>query len=30
MSSYVNISVEAVVENVIQEIQYDGTEIHQP
>lgn len=30
MATSVNISVEAVIENVIQEITYDGTEIHQP
>lgn len=30
MSGSVNISVEAIIENVIQEISYDGTEIHQP
>lgn len=30
MSHSVNISVESVVDNVIQEISYDGTEIYQP
>lgn len=30
MAQSVNISVESVIENVIQEITYDGTEIHQP
>lgn len=30
MAQSVNISVESVIENVIQEITYDGTEIYQP
>lgn len=30
MDRSVNISVESVIENVIQEITYDGTEIYQP
>lgn len=30
MATSVNISVEAIIENVIQEIAYDGTEVHQP
>lgn len=30
MSTSVNIAVEAVIENVIQEITYDGTELYQP
>lgn len=30
MSFSVNISVEAPIENQIQEITYDGTEIYQP
>lgn len=30
MSHSVKISVESVIENVIQEISYDGTEIYQP
>lgn len=30
MAQSVNISVEATIENVIQEITYDGTEIYQP
>lgn len=30
MATSVNISVEAIIENVIQEIAYDGTETHQP
>lgn len=30
MAASVNISVESIIENVIQEISYDGTEIHQP
>lgn len=30
MAQSVNITVETIIENVIQEIAYDGTEIHQP
>lgn len=30
MAQSVNIAVESIVENVIQEISYDGTEIYQP
>lgn len=30
MASSVNISVEALIENQIQEITFDGTEVYQP
>lgn len=30
MAQSVNISVESIIENVIQEISYDGTEIYRP
>lgn len=30
MAQSVNISVESIVENVIQEISYDGTEVYRP